>query len=116
MSIVFDKMKTRMNLIKEYQKNNNLGFSLSLNDATEEQLKNNTVPIFEVDNKKMGKTVFFDLIKKVEHRNIKKISENEYIVNGKINVGYCGDKWNPEPIYKDYCLKFKCWNYYEGIF
>ena len=39
MSIVFDKMKTRMNLIKEYQKNNNLGFSLSLNDATEEQLK-----------------------------------------------------------------------------
>ena len=116
MSIVFDKMKTRMNLIKEYQKNNNLGFSLSLNDATEEQLKNNTVPIFEVDNKKMGKTVFFDLIKKVEYRNIKKISENEYIVNGKINVGYSGDKWNPEPIYKDYCLKFKCWNYYEGIF
>ena len=39
MSIVFDKMKTKMNLIKEYQKNNNLNFSLSLNDATEEQLK-----------------------------------------------------------------------------
>ena len=40
MSIVFDKMKTRMNLIKEYQKNNNLNFSLSLSDAIEEQLKN----------------------------------------------------------------------------
>ena len=40
MSIVFDKVKTKMNLIKEYQKNNNLNFSLSLNDATEEQLKN----------------------------------------------------------------------------
>ena len=26
MSIVFDKMKTRMNLIKEYQKNNNLSY------------------------------------------------------------------------------------------
>ena len=46
MSIMFDKMKTKMNLIKEYQKNNNLNFSLSLGDATEEQLKNNTVSIF----------------------------------------------------------------------
>ena len=40
MSIVFDKVKTKMNLIKEYQKNNNFNFSLSLSDATEEQLKN----------------------------------------------------------------------------
>ena len=37
MSIVFDKVKTKMNLIKEYQKNNNFNFSLSLSDATEEQ-------------------------------------------------------------------------------
>ena len=69
MSIVFDKVKTKMNLIKEYQKNNNLNFSLSLNDATEEQLKNNTVPIFEVNNTKMGKTTFFDLIKNIEYKN-----------------------------------------------
>ena len=58
MSIVFDKMKTRMNLIKEYQKNNNLGFSLSLNDATEEQLKNNTVPILKLIIKKWVKLFF----------------------------------------------------------
>ena len=69
MSIVFDKVKTKMNLIKEYQKNNNLNFSLSLNDATEDQLKNNTVPIFEVNNTKMGKTTFFDLIKNIEYKN-----------------------------------------------
>ena len=43
MSIVFDKVKTKMNLIKEYQKNNNLNFSLSLSDATEDQLKNNGI-------------------------------------------------------------------------
>ena len=39
MSIVFDKVKTKMNLIKEYKKNNNLNFSLSLSDAAEDQLK-----------------------------------------------------------------------------
>lgn len=116
MSIVFDKVKTKMNLIKEYQKNNNLNFSLSLNDATEEQLKNNTVPIFEVNNTKMGKTAFFDLIKNIEYKNIKNISENEYIVTGKKVIGYSGDKWNPTPIYEDCCMEFKCWNYYEGIF
>ena len=49
MSIVFDKMKTKMNLIKEYQKNNNLNFSLSLSDATEEQLKNNTDALGSVE-------------------------------------------------------------------
>lgn len=116
MSIVFDKVKTKMNLIKEYQKNNNLNFSLSLNDATEDQLKNNTVPIFEVNNTKMGKTTFFDLIKNIEYKNIKNISENEYIVTGKKVIGYSGDKWNPMPIYEDCCMEFKCWNYYEGIF
>ena len=105
-----------MNLIKEYQKNNNLNFSLSLSDATEEQLKNNTVPIFEVNNTKMGKTTFFDLIKNVEYKNIKNISENEYIVTGKKIIGYSGDKWNPMPVYEDCCMEFKCWNYYEGIF
>ncbi len=47
----FDKVKTKMNLIKEYQKNNNLNFSLSLSDATEEQLKNNIILI--INNKEV---------------------------------------------------------------
>ena len=42
---------------------------------------------------------------------MEKKTDNEYLVNGKINVGYNGDKWNPQPIYEDYGLIFKCWNY-----
>lgn len=114
MGIVYEKIKAKMNLIKKYQEDNNLDFSLSLNDATEEQLKNNTVPIFEVNNTKMGKTAFFILIKSVEYKNIKKISENEYIVTGKMAIGYTGDKWE-EPIYEDYRMDFKCWNYFYWL-
>ena len=111
MGIVSEKMSKHMSLIKEYQKDHDLGFVLSLNDATEEQIKNNTIPIFEVKNKKMGKTEFFELIKKVEDKNFQYNSKDEYILNGKVNVGYDGDKWNPKPIYKEYSLNFKCWNY-----
>lgn len=115
MGIVSEKIKEKMNLIKKYQEDNNLDFLLSLSDATEEQLKNNTVPIFEVNNTKMGKTAFFGLIESVEYKNIKKVSENEYIVTGKMITGYSGDKWNPEPVYEDYRMDFKCWNYFTWL-
>ena len=69
----------------------------------------------KVNNTKMGKTAFFGLIENVEHKNIKKISENEYIVTGKMITGYSGDKWNPEPVYEDYCMDFKCWNYFTWL-
>lgn len=110
MSIIAERMKKHMNLIKKYQSDNNLDFLLSLNDATEEELKSNAVPIFEVGGKKMGKTEFLKIIEKVEDKVFEKKAENEYTVKGRINAGYTGIKWNPEPIYEDYKLTFKCWN------
>lgn len=111
MSIVAEKMKEKIEMIKKYQSDNHLDFSLSISDATDEQLKNGTVPIFEANNEKMGKTKFFEMIKKVENKTFEKKTDNEYLVKGKINVGYNGDKWNPQPIYENYGLTFKCWNY-----
>lgn len=55
MSMVFEKMKEEMDLLKKYESDHNFDFSLSISDATRERLKNNTVPYFEVNNKKMGK-------------------------------------------------------------
>ena len=111
MSIIAEKMKEKMMAIQKYQSDNHLDFNLSFSDATYEQLENNTVPIFEVNDKKMGKTGFFEIIKKVEEQIFEKKSENEYLVKGKIISGWTGDKWNPVPIYEEYNLTFKCWNY-----
>ena len=108
-----EKLTEFLKLLKKYETDHKLDFSLALNDATIEQLENNAVPYFEVDNKKMGKTEFFDIIGKVEDRVFEQKSENEYLLKGKINIGYTStDKWNPEAIYEDYNLAFKCWNYF----
>ena len=111
MGIVSEKLSQKVRQIEMYKIANNLDFFLSPNDATTEELKTNTVPFFEIDNKKMGKSDFFKVIGKVEDKKFEKKSENEYTLKGKINIGYTGDKWNPEPVYKDYNLTFKCWNY-----
>lgn len=111
MSIIAERMKKHMDLIKKYRTDNNIDFPLTVNDATIEQLQNNAVPIFEVGGEKMGKTEFLKIIEKVEDKVFEKKAENEYTVKGRINAGYTGIKWNPEPIYEDYKLTFKCWNY-----